>query len=84
VQIRQRIVRLSSKHVYAFATYGASRWYSTRDGGDDPMVIGHFGFGLHQHLSEHLAFRPEVHLITVHVISIGARFVAGFSVDIGQ
>ena len=78
-QIRQRIVRLTGKHAYAFATYGAAGWYSTRFG-NDAVVIGHFGFGLHQHLVEHLAFRPEVHLVTFHVIPIGARFVAGFSV----
>jgi hypothetical protein len=79
-QIRQRILRLSNKSDFAFATYGASGMYETRFGVADPMVIGHFGFGLHRHVSEHLAFRPEVQLVTFHVVPIGARFVAGFSV----
>ena len=42
-------------------------------------IIGHFGLGLRLRVSEHLAFRPEVHLVTFHVVPIGARLVAGFS-----
>jgi hypothetical protein len=80
VQIRQRIARLTN--AYAFATYGVAGYYS-RSGYDGPL-IGHFGLGLKRRVSRHLAFRPEVHLVTYHVVPIGARFVAGFSVDAGR
>jgi hypothetical protein len=79
-QIRQRFVRFTSKNAYAFATYGAAAYYSRF--GSDPPVFGHFGFGLHHCVSQHLAFRPEVHLVTFHVVPIGVRFVAGLSVDV--
>jgi hypothetical protein len=81
-QIRQRIGRFTGKHVYAFATYGAAAYYSRF--GSFPPVNGHFGFGLRQRLSEHLAFRPEVQLVTFHIVPIGARFVAAFSMDLGR
>jgi hypothetical protein len=85
-QVRQRIVRFTSKNVYAFATlfatYGAAACYSGF--GSYPPVIGHFGFGLHQRVSDYLAFRPEAQLVTFHVVPIGARFVAGVSVDVGR
>jgi hypothetical protein len=81
-QVRQRIVRFTSRNGYAFATYGAAGYYSRS--GSPPPVIGHFGFGLHQRVSDYLAFRPEVQLVTFHVVPIGARFVAGVSVDVGR
>jgi hypothetical protein len=59
-------------------TYGVAGYYSSYD--YDGPVIGHFGFGLRQRVSKHLAFRPEVQLVTFHVVQIGARFVAGLSV----
>jgi hypothetical protein len=80
-QIRQRIVRLTGQNIYAFATYGAAAYYSGY--GSLPPIIGHVGFGLRQRLLEHLAFRPEVQLVTFHVVPIGARFVAGFSIGLG-
>ena len=79
VQIRQRILRFSN--TYAFATYGVAGYYS-RSGYEGPL-IGHFGFGLKQRVAKYLAFRPEVHLVTYHVVPIGARFVAGLSVGTG-
>ena len=82
VQIRQRLVRLTNG--FAFATYGVAGGYSRAAGGVWPPVIGHFGFGLKQRVSKHLSFRPEVHLVTLHVIPVGARLVAGFSVDAGR
>ena len=81
-QIRQRIERLTGKDVYLFASYGAAAYYS-RSGSSAP-IFGHFGFGLRQRLSAHLAFRPEIQLITFHVIPIGARFVAGVSIGPGR
>jgi hypothetical protein len=81
-QIRQRIVRFTSRNAYAFATYGVAAHYS-RFGSNLP-VMGHFGFGLHRCMSAYLAFRPEVHLVTFHVVPIGVRFVAGFSVEVGR
>ena len=82
VQIRQRIVSLTGKDVYAFATYGAAGYYSSF--GFTAPLNGHFGFGLHQRLSERLALRPEIQLITFHVVPVGARFVAGLSVDLAR
>jgi hypothetical protein len=81
-QIRHRIGRLTGKDVYTFATYGAAAYYSRL--GSSAPIIGHVGFGLHQRLSEHLSFRPEVQLVTFHVVPIGARFVAGFSMGLGR
>ena len=81
-QIRHRIVPLTGENVYAFATYGVAAYYS-RYGSLAP-VFGHFGLGLHQRVSEQLAFRPEVQLVTFHVVPIGARFLAGLSVDLGR
>ena len=80
LQIRQRIGPVANG--FLFATYGVAGYYSKY--GYDGPVIGHFGFGLKQRLSEHLAFRPEVHLITVGVIPVGVRLVAGFTVDRGR
>jgi hypothetical protein len=79
-QIRHRIVRLTGQNTYAFATYGAAAYYSGY--GSLPPIIGHVGFGLRQRLLEHLAFRPEVQLVTFHIVPIGARFVAGLSMDL--
>ena len=81
-QIRQRIVGLTSEDVYAFATYGAAAYYS-RYGSQSP-VIGHFGFGIYRRVSRQLAFRPEVQLVSFHVIPIGVRFLAGLSADLGR
>jgi hypothetical protein len=47
-------------------------------------VFGQLGFGLHQRVSERLAFRPEIQLVTFYVIPIGARVLAGLSVDLGR
>ena len=79
-QIRQRIVPFTRKSSYAFVTYGAAAYYSNYSTFESPgPIIGHFGLGLRLRVSEHLAFRPEVHLVTFHVVPIGARLVAGFS-----
>jgi hypothetical protein len=80
VQIRQRITRFTKG--YAFATYGMAGYYSRF--GYYPPLIGHFGLGLKHRVSKHLAFRPEVQLVTFHVVPIGARFVAGFSLGTGR
>ena len=82
VQIRQRIARLTGQSAYAFATYGAAGYYSKV--GLGPPLIGQFGVGLHKRMSDRLAFRPEIQLVTFHVVPIGARFVAGVSVDVWQ
>ena len=74
LQVRQRIANTT-----AFVTYGGAGLYSSQYRYTGP-IIGHFGFGVRQRLSKHLAFRPEVHLVTFHVVPIGVRFVAGFSV----
>jgi hypothetical protein len=79
-QIRQRIAHLTGKDAYAFATYGVAAYYSKY--GSLAPVIGHVGFGLHQRVSARLAFRPEVQLVTFHVVPIGARFLAGLAVNL--
>jgi hypothetical protein len=81
-QIRHRIVRLTGKDAFAFVTYGAAAYYS-RFGSSQP-VSGHFGFGLRRRMSERLAFRSEVQLVTFHIVPIGARFIAGFPIDLGD
>ena len=81
-QIRQRIARFTGKDVYLFASYGAAMYYS-RAGSSAP-IIGLFEFGLRERLSAHVAFRPEVQLVTFHVVPIGARFVAGVSIGLGR
>jgi hypothetical protein len=78
-QIRQRFVRFTTQNTYVFATYGVAAYYSRS--GSYPPVIGHFGFGLHQEISKHVSFRPEVQLVSFHVVPIGVRFVAGLSLD---
>ena len=77
-QIRQRIGRVTGTDVHLFASYGAAAYYSKS--GSAAPIFGHIGFGLRQRLSKHFAFRPEVQLVTFHVIPIGARFVAGGSI----
>jgi hypothetical protein len=79
-QIRQRIERLTAGNAFGFITYGAAGYYWKRGGG--PPILGHLGFGLHTPVSARLAFRPEVHLVTFHVVPIGERFVAGLSMDL--
>jgi hypothetical protein len=81
-QVRQRIVTLTGEDVYLFATYGAAAYYSQY--GSLAPVFGQLGFGLHQRVSERLAFRPEIQLVTFYVIPIGARVLAGLSVDLGR
>jgi len=81
-QIRQRIATLTRESTYLFATYGAAAYYSKY--GSLAPVFGQFGFGLHQRVAERFAFRPEVQLVTFHVVPIGARFLAGLSVDLGR
>ena len=79
-QIRQRIVRLRGDDGDAYATYGVAAYYSKY--GSLAPVFGQFGFGLRRRVSGQLAFRPEVQLVTFHVVPIGVRFLAGFSVDL--
>ena len=78
-QIRQRFVRLSTNHAYIFATYGVSAYFS---GSESTFpLIGHFGLGLNRRVSKHASFRPEVQIVTFHVVPIGVRLVAGLSVN---
>jgi len=77
-QIRQRLRRLTSPSRYAFVTYGAAGYYSTS--GAYPPVIGFFGVGMQQGISKRVSFRPEVQLISFHVVPIGYRLVAGVAV----
>ena len=81
-QIRQRIVRLTGESGYAYVTYGVAAYYSKY--GSLAPVIGQFGFGLRRRVSGQVGFRPEVQLVTFHVVPIGVRFLAGLSVDLGR
>lgn len=78
VQVRQRIVRTTQHNSFVFVTYGAAGVYTA--GSNTPPVLGLFGVGLHHPLTPFLSFRPEVQLLTVHVVPIGGRVVAGFAV----
>jgi hypothetical protein len=81
VQIRQRIRKSQSKNGFAFTSYGVTAYYSRFD--SDSPIIGQIGFGLHHRVAPHLAFRPELQLVTFTVVPIGVRFVAGLSLHGG-
>jgi hypothetical protein len=78
-QIRQRFVRFTTQNAFVFATYGVAGYYSRSE--SSLPVIGHVGVGLHRRISQHVSFRPEVQLVSFHVVPIGVRFVAGFSLN---
>jgi hypothetical protein len=82
VQLRQRVAQLDDRGSLVFATYGAAAYYSGRSFGEG--VFGVFGLGLHQRLTGYLAFRPEVQLVTFHVVPIGARLMVGLSLHRGE
>lgn len=82
LQVRQRIVSLHNTPAYVFATYGVAAYYA-RYASLLP-IIGQLGVGVHQRLSTRLAFRPEVQVVTFHVVPIGARFIAGLAVDLAR
>jgi hypothetical protein len=74
VQIRQRLARVStSGGSYAFVSYGVAT-----------LIIGHVGFGWHQRVSDRLSFRPEVRLVTFHVVPVGVLVAGGVSVRLGR
>jgi hypothetical protein len=79
VQIRQRFVRFTSPKAYVFATYGVAAYYSRYE--SSLPVIGHVGIGLHQRISTHVSFRPELQLVSFHVVPIGVRLVMGLSLN---
>jgi hypothetical protein len=80
-QLRHRVSALSREDIYAFATYGAAFHYHSRYGSSS-IPAGHFGFGLQQRLAGRVALRLDAHLVTLHVLPIGARFAAGLSVNL--
>lgn len=82
VQLRQRVVQLDDRRGHIFATYGAAGYYSGQSVGEG--VFGVFGLGLHHRVTGYLAFRPEVQLVTFHVVPIGARFAVGLSIHRGE
>lgn len=69
-QIRQRLARLTTDNgSFGFVSYGMAS-----------LIIGHVGFGWHLRISDRLAFRPEVRLVTFHVVPVGALVSGGVSV----
>lgn len=73
-QIRHRLVRLSTDDgSYAFASYGVATF-----------IIGQLGFGWHHRVTDRLAFRSEVRLVTFHVVPVGVLGAAGVSVRLGK
>jgi hypothetical protein len=83
VQLRQRVAQLDNRRGQVFATYGAAGYYysgKTSDSG----VFGLFGLGLHHRVTAHVAFRPEVQLVTFHIVPIGARLMMGLSIHRGE
>ena len=77
-QVRQRLTGGADSNV--FATYGASLYYPA----DALIPIGHFGAGLERRLWRRLTLRPEVQLVTFHVIPVGVRLLAGVSIELGR
>jgi hypothetical protein len=82
VQLRQLVAQLDNRRGHVFVTYGAARYYSRYS--SDLGVFGVFGLGLQHRLTGYLAFRPEVQLVTFHVVPIGARLTAGLSLHRGE
>jgi hypothetical protein len=78
VQVRQQIDRLSRGGTPVFVTYGVASVYSRS--AISPPFIGHLGLGARRRLSQFIALRPEVQLITFHVVPIGLRFSIGVSI----
>jgi hypothetical protein len=74
-QIRQRFRRFTTRTSAVFAAYGVGAYYARAK--STYPVVGHFGLGLHRRVSKRLSFRPEVQLVTLHVVPIGVRLVAG-------
>jgi hypothetical protein len=85
-QIRQRILSLTGSDGFAFVTYGVALSHVDfkffTDGADSQVPLGQFGAGVHRRVFKSLAFRPEVHLVTFHVVPIGARVAIGFTLDL--
>ena len=79
-QVRRRLYRLDSSAGHAFVTLGAAGFVSRWD--FSPPIFGHFGVGLRRGVSSRLAVRPELQLVTFHVVPIGMRFLVGGSVDL--
>ena len=82
VQLRQRVAQLNDRRGLVFVTYGAAGYYSRYS--SDSSVFGLFGLGLHHRVMAHVAFRPEVQLVTFHVVPIGARLMMGLSIHRGE
>lgn len=82
VQLRQRVARLDNRRGQVFATYGAAGYYSSHSVGEG--VFGVVGLGLHHRVTGYLAFRPEIQLVTFHVVPIGARLMVGLSIHRGK
>lgn len=82
VQLRQRVVQMDDRRGHVFVSYGAAGYYSRYS--SDSSVFGLFGLGLHHRVAAHLAFRPEVQLVTFHVVPIGARLMVGLSIHRGE
>lgn len=80
------------RHARVFATYGGAVYHENfkvtlvGPGDNDviPLVLGHVGMGVHWWLTERLAARPEVQVVTLGVFPMGARVIAGVSVKIGH
>src|SRR5688572_29164546 len=82
VQLRQPVAQLDNRRGHVFVTYGAAGYYSRYS--SDSSIFGLFGLGLHHRVAAHLAFRPEVQLVTFHVVPIGARLTVGLSIHRGE
>ena len=75
-QIRQLLTK-DAVATRVFVTYGVAGYY-WRSRLTAPLS-GQFGIAVRQRLLKHLAFRSDVELVTFHVVPIGVRFAAGFS-----
>lgn len=73
---------LADRKGYLLVTYGAAGSYPIYAA--DNGIFGLFGFGLHHRVTGHVAVRPEVRLVTLYVVPIGAQFTVGLSFQRGN
>ena len=81
-QVRRRLHRLDSPAGEVFMTLGAAGFVSSSE--LYAPIFGHFGIGLRRRVGSPFAIRPEVQLVTFHVVPIGMRLLIGCSVDLAR
>ena len=81
-QVRRRLRGLDSPGGEAFLSLGAAGFISRYE--SYAPIFGHVGMGVRRRVSPRFAIRPELQLVTIHVVPIGMRFQIGGSVDLSR